>query len=313
MIIEPSHNYHDHYQNVLCYYMAVWILVTQSITSFEADWGQTFLSEAFQSWAQMNCHLVPNCHNSQHFIEYILMYGPIYGWWVWAYEWSIGILSKIKNNGHDSGEIESTYMRAWWKMILFQELVCHVFGCHVDWQDWMLFRSLICKNSLTVHQRMMKLSIPYTMQWKKELKLSVRNSPCSIILQHLLSHTGSTLKVCSTWLGFFLYTDSSIHVGTVQFPYQSSHIKNLQSVNLYILILCTLQLQYPQMEIISNSDAAKKGIMLQSHHVRSYGTTTIRGIKYGASTHHCGQKCCFAYVHECATVRIEYILSVFIP
>jgi hypothetical protein len=130
--IEPSRNYHDHYQNVLRYCTAVRILVTRSITPFEADRTQTFLSEAFQSWARMDCHLVPNCHNCQHLIEYILAYGPVYGWWVWAYERAIGILSKVKNNGHGGGEIESTYMRAWWKMIMSQELVCRTF---THWAD----------------------------------------------------------------------------------------------------------------------------------------------------------------------------------
>ena len=71
----------------------------------------------------MNCHMVPNFHNAMHLVEYILAYGPVYGWWVWAYEHAIGILSKVNNNGHGGGEVEGTYMRAWWKTIFAQELV----------------------------------------------------------------------------------------------------------------------------------------------------------------------------------------------
>lgn len=118
-----SRNYHDHYQNILRYCSSVRIIVSRSITPAEAARAQQFLSEAFQSWAQMNCHLVPNCHYSQHLYEYILAYGPVYGWWVWPYERAIGVLSRVKHNGHGGGKIEGTYMRAWWKMILSQELV----------------------------------------------------------------------------------------------------------------------------------------------------------------------------------------------
>ena len=74
MMLSP---YYDHYQNVLRYCAAVWIFVTQSITPFEANHAQTFLSEAFQSWAWMDCHLILNCHNCQHLIKYILAYGPV--------------------------------------------------------------------------------------------------------------------------------------------------------------------------------------------------------------------------------------------
>src|ERR1700692_1706438 len=44
--VEPSRNYYDHYQNVLRYCAAVRILVTRSITPFEANRTQTFLSKA---------------------------------------------------------------------------------------------------------------------------------------------------------------------------------------------------------------------------------------------------------------------------
>jgi hypothetical protein len=53
--------------------------------------------------------------------------------------------------------------------------------------------------------------------------------------------------------------------------------------------------------------------MFQSRHARSYATANICGIKYGASTHHRGKKCCYAYIHGRAAAQIEYILSVSIP
>lgn len=119
----PSRNYQDHYTNVLRFCASTRILTAHEITPLEALRGQTFLSDAFQSWASMNCHLKPNAHNSMHLYEYILMYGPFYGWWVYCYERFIGTLAKFKNNGHGGGELEGTFMRGWWKVIRCQELV----------------------------------------------------------------------------------------------------------------------------------------------------------------------------------------------
>jgi hypothetical protein len=71
----------------------------------------------------MNCHLTPNFHFASHVVEYIHAYGPAYAWWVFPYERAIGVLGKANHNGHGSGEVEGTYMRAWWKTMLIQELI----------------------------------------------------------------------------------------------------------------------------------------------------------------------------------------------
>ncbi|KAG2123988.1 hypothetical protein DEU56DRAFT_917205 [Suillus clintonianus] len=65
------------------------------------------ISEAFQSWAQLNCHLTPNFHFASHLVEYIHTYGPAYAWWVFPYERAIGVLGKANHNGHGSGEYSS--------------------------------------------------------------------------------------------------------------------------------------------------------------------------------------------------------------
>src|ERR1700683_222765 len=161
--LKPSRNYHAHYQNILQYCTAVRILVSRSITPFEAQQAQNFLSEAMQSWARMDCHLTPNCHNCIHLWEYVLVFGPLYGWWVWAYERAIGVLAKVNNNGHGGGEVEGTYMRAWWKTILCQELVhnlaliCDIF-CMLILYVNLVHRSVICRTYQIVHPKMTKPS-----------------------------------------------------------------------------------------------------------------------------------------------------------
>ncbi|KAG1794490.1 hypothetical protein EV424DRAFT_1353856 [Suillus variegatus] len=124
--IEASRNYHDHYQNVLRYCTATQIFASQSITPQEATRASDFMSEASQSWAAMNCHLTLNFHFAGHLLEYINTYGPAYAWWVFPYERAIGILGKANHNGHGGGEVEGTFMRAWWKSILIQELLMHL-------------------------------------------------------------------------------------------------------------------------------------------------------------------------------------------
>jgi hypothetical protein len=121
--IEASRNYHSHYENILRYCAATRIFASREITPQEAIRAENFILEAFQSWAQMNCHLTPNFHFSSHVVEYINAYGPAYAWWVFPYERAIGVLGKANHNGHGSGEVEGTYMRAWWKTMLIQELV----------------------------------------------------------------------------------------------------------------------------------------------------------------------------------------------
>ena len=123
---ETSKNYTDHYENCLRSCAGTRILCTQSITPIEAQRGQDFLSDAFQSWAAMNCHLTPNFHASMHILEWILAYGPAYAWWVFAYERFIGQLGKYNTNGRQGGELEGTLMRGWWKIIMTQELVSHI-------------------------------------------------------------------------------------------------------------------------------------------------------------------------------------------
>ena len=120
---EPSKNYMDHYNNCLRFSAGIRILCMHSVTPLEAQRGQHFLSEAFQSWAAMSCHLTPNFHASMHVLEWILAYGPAYAWWVFAYERFIGELGKYNTNCHKGGELEGTLMRGWWKIIMTQELV----------------------------------------------------------------------------------------------------------------------------------------------------------------------------------------------
>ncbi|KAG6883507.1 hypothetical protein C0992_008597, partial [Termitomyces sp. T32_za158] len=54
-----------------------------------------------------------NHHLSRHYLKFIRLFGPIYGWWLFAFERFNGMLEKVKHNGHDGGWMELTLMRNW--------------------------------------------------------------------------------------------------------------------------------------------------------------------------------------------------------
>lgn len=48
-----------------------------------------------------------------HFARMIKLFGPVYAWWLFAFERFNGMLEKVKLHGHDGGRVELTMMRYW--------------------------------------------------------------------------------------------------------------------------------------------------------------------------------------------------------
>ncbi|KAJ7728159.1 hypothetical protein DFH07DRAFT_757370 [Mycena maculata] len=99
------------------------VKAAQEHTADDATRARTFLSEAFSSWARMNCLLTPNFHFATHVDLFLWAFGPAYAWWVFPFERHLGRLGRFKTNGHSGGELEATMMRSWWKSIYCQDLV----------------------------------------------------------------------------------------------------------------------------------------------------------------------------------------------
>ncbi len=49
----------------------------------------------------------PNHHMAFHLSEYLLLYGPVHGWWTFPFERLIGLLQEILNN-FKNGQLEET-------------------------------------------------------------------------------------------------------------------------------------------------------------------------------------------------------------
>lgn len=115
-------SYDCHYRTVLLWCVAMRIWGSESITKEEAIRAHDCHAQACQGWAQMACHLTPYFHLLMHLLVWILMLGPVFGWWTFPYERCNGTLSKVQHNGRP-GELEATMMRSWTKLHLLHNLV----------------------------------------------------------------------------------------------------------------------------------------------------------------------------------------------
>ncbi|EEB92189.1 hypothetical protein MPER_09337, partial [Moniliophthora perniciosa FA553] len=61
----------------------------------------------------MRAELSINHHLAMHFGDMFKLYGPVYAWWLFAYERFNGMFEQVKLNGHGGGAIEHPPMRYW--------------------------------------------------------------------------------------------------------------------------------------------------------------------------------------------------------
>ncbi|KAH9922163.1 hypothetical protein B0H21DRAFT_701295 [Amylocystis lapponica] len=98
----------DIYSAVLLLCAGVRILASRKISMSEARFG---------------ADLTINHHLSTHFAHFIKLFGPVYGWWLFAFERFNGLLEKVHINGHDGGRMELTLLRHWVQSHLVYEYV----------------------------------------------------------------------------------------------------------------------------------------------------------------------------------------------
>ncbi|KAG1900836.1 uncharacterized protein F5891DRAFT_1225460 [Suillus fuscotomentosus] len=111
--LEFSRNCRCIYDAVLLLCAAVRLLATRSISMSQAHIGQSFLSQYCLRCLELNIHLMINHHASMHIADMIKAYGPVYLWWLFAFERFNGMLERVNHNGHDGGRMELTLMRHW--------------------------------------------------------------------------------------------------------------------------------------------------------------------------------------------------------
>ncbi|KAG6843759.1 hypothetical protein H0H87_000812 [Tephrocybe sp. NHM501043] len=97
------------------------ILAGWKITMSQAQNGQEFLNQYQRTLIRIGVHATINNHLSTHYIKFFENFGPVYGWWLFAFERFNGMLDKVKLSGHDGGRMELTMMRNWLMMHLLYE------------------------------------------------------------------------------------------------------------------------------------------------------------------------------------------------
>ncbi|KAF8803058.1 hypothetical protein BYT27DRAFT_7110771 [Phlegmacium glaucopus] len=118
-----SRNPQKLYNAVLLLCAGVRLLATRTITLHQARMGQEFLAQFSRALLALGVPLVINHHLSLHFYDMIRLFGPIYAWWLFAFERFNGMMEKVKHNGHDGGQMEVTLLRNWVQTQLVYELL----------------------------------------------------------------------------------------------------------------------------------------------------------------------------------------------
>ena len=122
-VLEHLRNTSLLYSAILLLCADVRILASQTISMAQARIGQNFLMQYSRALLQLNVHLVINHHMSMHYLRMIKLLGPVYSWWLFAFERFNGMLERVKTNGKDGGRSEQTLLRNWVMTHLVYELL----------------------------------------------------------------------------------------------------------------------------------------------------------------------------------------------
>ena len=88
--------------------------------------GHEYFVQYCRRLLMLKCSLTINHHLSMHLASMIRWFGPVYGWWLFPFEWYNGMLKHMNINGHDNGEMELTMLRSWIQGHLFYDLLLHL-------------------------------------------------------------------------------------------------------------------------------------------------------------------------------------------
>jgi hypothetical protein len=111
------------YDAILLLCAAIRLLSTKNISMAQAKAGHQYLAQYCQWLIFLGCTLTINHHISMHFSAMIKLFGPVYSWWLFAFERFNGMLEKVKTNGRDGGKMELTMLRNWVQTHLIYELL----------------------------------------------------------------------------------------------------------------------------------------------------------------------------------------------
>lgn len=83
--VKMDRSLRNHYSTAVEFTAAVRIITSHTLSPNEVKRGCGILERAIQTWARMNCHLVPYFHFAVHLEQQFLKYGPGPNWWTYPY------------------------------------------------------------------------------------------------------------------------------------------------------------------------------------------------------------------------------------
>ncbi|KAG1731002.1 hypothetical protein EDB19DRAFT_2010037 [Suillus lakei] len=101
-----------------CHLLAAVRMFPTTISMAQACTGQSFLAHYCLECLQLCIPLTINHQASMHTADMIKKFGPVYAWWLFAFERLNGMLEHVHHNGHDGGWIELTLLRNWINRII---------------------------------------------------------------------------------------------------------------------------------------------------------------------------------------------------
>ena len=120
----------DHaYELSLMLSASVRLFTSRAISVTDVQRAQRLIQLFCQMALRMGIHLTINHHLAMHYLKVFDDFGPVYAWWLFAYERFNGLLEKVNLNGHADGVMELTLMRAWVLRHRFYELVILSLRC----------------------------------------------------------------------------------------------------------------------------------------------------------------------------------------
>ena len=111
------------YDAVLSLCAAIRLLSTKKISMSQAKAGQTYLANYCRRLVLLGVDVTISHHLAMHFASMIKLFGPVYAWWLFAFERFNGMLERVKHNGHDGGRVELTMLRNWVQTHLIYDLL----------------------------------------------------------------------------------------------------------------------------------------------------------------------------------------------
>ncbi|KAF6764943.1 hypothetical protein DFP72DRAFT_986014 [Ephemerocybe angulata] len=111
------------YNTILYLCAGVRLLSIKAILMAQAAKGQTYLRLYCLELLTLGVLLTINHHLAMHFAMMIKLFGPVYAWWLFAFERFNGMLEWVNHNGHNGGRIELTLLRNWVQTHLLYELL----------------------------------------------------------------------------------------------------------------------------------------------------------------------------------------------